>query len=315
MSTRDAKNGDALAIVTPTYSIDYAVFTRLRRSVERFAPPGTIHYLIVPEEDVSLFAPFGGPSCVVWSARELLTASIRLTPWLSRLSDRLPRVPSSARVVAIEPRHPLPPIRGWILQQVLKLAAADRLAAATVLVADSDVELIRPVRADVFQHDGRTVLYRRDNAVTTALPDHVRWHKAARALLGLPMIEPPYHDYISGFIAVDAEVVKLLRAHLERRHGVSWQRVLARQLHFSEWTLYGVFADEVLGWRDRPELHRGRSLCHEYWGTVPMHDKEIHDFTGECRPEDVAMMISAKSRTAMPVRQAAWELLAQPAIS
>lgn len=305
----------ALAIVTPTYSVDYDVFTRLRRSVQRFAPADTVHYLIVPEEDLPLFSRFAGPSCVVWSARELLTPSIRLTPWLSRLSDRLPRVPASARVVAMEPRHPVPPIRGWILQQVLKLAAADRMSARTVLVADSDVELIRPLRPEAFHRNGHMSLYRRDDAVTEALPDHVRWHRAARALLGLPAGAPPYHDYISAFIALDTDVVRRLRAHLEAVHGISWQRVMARQLNFSEWTLYGVFADEVLGWRDDRQLHSATSLCHEYWGTTPMRAEEVVDFADGRRAEDIAMMISAKSRTAMSVRTAASELLVPSALN
>ncbi|MBB2890155.1 DUF6492 family protein [Flexivirga oryzae] len=290
--------------------MDYGVFAELRRSVQRFAPAGSMHYLIVPQEDVPLFSPFSGPDCVVWPARELLVPAIRLTPRLSRLSDRLPRIPASARVVAIEPRHPFPPIRGWILQQVLKLAAADRLPVATVLVADSDVELIRPLDSLVFQNDGHTVLYRRDNAVTDALPDHVRWHKSARALLGLPVAEPPYHDYISAFIALDTAVVRQLRAHLERQHGTSWQQVIARQLNFSEWTLYGVFADEVLGWRDNPERHRDSSLCHEYWGSVAMEHAEVDEFVSKRRPDDIAMMISAKSHTTMSVRRAASELIA-----
>ncbi|WP_446664584.1 DUF6492 family protein [Flexivirga sp. B27] len=314
MTTGQAKEA-ALAIVTPTYSVDYDVFTQLRRSVERFAPPDTIHYLIVPEEDVALFSSFRGPNCVVWSARELLVSRIRLTPWLSRLSDRLPRVPSSARVVAIEPRHPLPPVRGWILQQVLKLAAADRLSADTILVADSDVELIRPLQAETFRHDGHSVLLRRENAVTEELPDHVRWHRSARALLGLPAQAPPFHDYISAFVALDGDVVRRLRDHLEQRHGMSWQQVMARQLNLSEWTLYGVFADEVLGWRDQPERHRAQSLCHEYWGTVPMRTAAVSDFAEACRPDDVAMMISAKSRTSMPVRRAVSDLLAPPGTS
>lgn len=312
MTSSNSVSSQGLAIVTPTYSVDYDVFTRLRSSVERFAPAGAVHYLIVPQEDVPLFAPFSGPNCVVWSARELLAGSIRLTPWLSQLSDRLPRIPASARVVAIEPKHPIPPIRGWILQQVLKLAAADRLSTATVLVADSDVELIRPLDPTVFQNEGHTVLYRRDDAVTQAMPDHVRWHRSARALLGLPAVEPPYHDYISAFIALDTDVVRRLRAHVEQRHGKSWQQVIARQLNFSEWTLYGVFADEVLGWGRQPERHRDSSLCLEYWGTLPMQHTEVPTFVGQRRPDDVAMMISAKSRTAMPVRRSASELLAPP---
>jgi hypothetical protein len=55
--------------------------------------------------------------------------------------------------------------------------------------------------------------------------------------------------------------VRALRAHIERTNQRGWIDVLGSQLHFSEFILYGVFVDEVLGGTPFTE---STSLCHSY---------------------------------------------------
>ena len=293
-----------LAVVTPSYAIDYELCRDLCHSLVCNTSAEVMHHLVVPEEDLQLFAGLANRRCRVWSERELLPRHIVATPRLNRAVRRVPRLPASARVAAMNRHRPFPPIRGWILQQVLKIEIASRVDAEVVLLLDSDVALARPVAVDDFRKNGQTVLYRKPGAVTADMEDHVRWHNVARRLLGLAPGSLPRPDYVSSFMAWDSSVVAAMQARITEVNGRPWADVLAGQLRLSEWTLYGVFADEVLGWKDNG-IHRDVPRCHEYWDRTPMTRQHALDFVSTIPDTDLAIMISAKSRTPLDVRRAA----------
>ena len=169
-----------------------------------------------------------------------------------------------------------------------------------VLIVDSDVQFIRPFASDTFRRDGVVRFYRKPDEVDDRLPRHVTWHRASRSLLGLPAGgSPPYPDYVAALIACDPLIVRKLLERVESVAGQRWTDVIGRQLHFSEWTLYGVFVDEVLG---APRAFGAEhSLCHAYWDEVPLTERTLQEFLAATGPDDVAVMISAKSRTPMAV--------------
>jgi hypothetical protein len=193
---------------------------------------------------------------------------------------------------------------------VLKIKMASELDTDIVLLMDSDVELIRPIDDAIFRKDGRTVLYRRPNGVHGGMSGHVRWHQEAAALLGIRPLPLPLPDYISSFMGWDRQVVHAMQARISQVAGRPWVDVLAARLHLSEWTLYGVFADRVYnGGGTLPWIESSR--CNEHWGTKPLTEPEAVEFAEGLRPTDVAIMISAKSRTAMDVRRRAREVTAR----
>src|SRR5437899_1900521 len=124
-----------LAVITPSFRGDAAMFAYLHRSVLEFTPPDTIHHVFVPLRDKPLFDRYQGPRCKIRTSVEVLP----------RRYLRIGRGDSY-----VDLRRPWPPIRGWITQQAIKLSAAAELDAEVVLIADSDVVLVRPVRADRF---------------------------------------------------------------------------------------------------------------------------------------------------------------------
>lgn len=241
---------------------------------------------------------------VVWSERSLLPARLVPVGWVNPALRRLARLAPSARVAAVNVVRPWPPIRGWILQQILKLAAAPRIDADVVVLMDADVQFIRPVSESTFICDGRVSLYRVEGGVDEALPEHVAWHRTARRLLGLPQHAPPFHDYVSSFTAWDPAVVGALLARIEAVTGRRWIDAIGSERKFSEWTLYGVFVDEVLGPPANAET-TSRSHCHDYWDPVPLSDDAASAFARATTGDDVAVMISAKSRTPLETRRRA----------
>lgn len=276
-------------VVTPSYAGDYELCADLHRSLLDNMPDGTTHHLIVPKRDLEVFAPLASARCVVRCEDELLPRHLR----------RLPR--SSTRVNLV---RPLPPVRSWVTQQLVKLAATAEAETDVVVLADSDVVVIRPLDLDDVTRNGTLDLYRLDAGVHAELRRHVRWHDVARRLLGLDPLPPPLPDYVSSFMFWDPEVVRALRRRVEEVNRGSWLDVIGSQLHFSEWTLYGVFVDELLG---STVTHTTDTRCHNYWDTAPLDVRTATTFVEQAKPTDVAVMISSKSHTPLGVRRTALE--------
>ena len=206
-------------------------------------------------------------------------------------------------------RRPVPPLRGWIIQQLVKLAVADQMSERIIVLADSDLVFIRPVTVATFAPDGRARLYRLDEGVGDSLPRHLRWHAVAHNVLGLPPAPPPpLPDYVSSLNTWDRDVVNRMLRRVEEVTGRRWLEAVGKELHFSEWTLYGVFADQF----ERAEYVTvtEESLCHSCWDPVigehvPLTVEQAAAWLSEVGAHDVAYMISAKSHTPVAVRRAA----------
>jgi len=279
-----------LAIITPSFGPDFELCAALHRSVLAHSPASVRHHIIVPRADLPLFGQLRGDRAVIHDEADFLPRSIRSLPGTK---------------YSVNLRRPFPPLRGWILQQVIKLAAAARSEADVVVLVDSDIEFVRPFSAGTFQRDGATRFYRKPAEIDERLPRHLIWHRVARSLLGLPQSPPPYPDYVSSLLAWNPAVVRELLARVESVTGRRWADVVGAQLHFSEWTLYGVFVDEMLGGAAAETFAATDTLCHAYWEETPLDEESMRRFLGEIQPTDVAVMISAKSRTPLPLRRAA----------
>lgn len=275
-----------LVVVTPSYAPDAELFADLHRSVLAHTPEQTVHHVIVPPADRELFARHAGPRCQVWTYPDLLPR-------------RYLSVPRSG--LWVNARRPWPPVRGWVLQQAVKIAAAATFQAGTVLLVDSDVVLVRPTTADRFAVDGTLGLFRAEGAVHAGMERHVRWHQVARRLLGLPAgAAPPLPDYVSPFNAWDPAIVRAMQRRISASTGRDWLDAVTAELHISEFILYGVFVDEVLG--GAPSAPAANMFCHTYWETTPLDRAGALEFAGQIAPDALAMMISAKSGTPREIR-------------
>ena len=279
-----------MAVITPSFAPDFELCADLHRSVLDYSPDSVHHHIIVPRPDLKLFGRLAGPRTHIRCEADLLPRSFVPVPF-SKFTVNLSR--------------PFPPVRGWILQQVVKLAAVAASEDDVVLLVDSDIEFVRPFTVETFVRDGVVRFYRKPDEIDERLPRHMIWHRVARALLGLPPAEPPYTDYISSLLAWDPAIVRRMLARVTATTGRPWTTAIAGQLHFSEWTLYGVFVDDVIG-APANSFASDDPLCLAYWDETPLNRDGAVDFLRGVRPTDVAAMISAKSRTPLAVRRAAF---------
>ncbi|MEU6715905.1 DUF6492 family protein [Nonomuraea sp. NPDC046802] len=278
-----------LAVVTPSFGPDAELFAQLHASVLAHTTDDTVHHVIVPPRDKALFGRYAGPRCRVWTEPELLPR-------------RYVRLPRSG--LWINTLRPWPPIRGWVIQQALKLSATAMIEADAVLIADSDIVLVRPVEAAAFRAGGQLCLHRAEGAVHTGMTRHVRWHQVARDLLGLPDAPPPpLHDYVSSLTFWDPVVVRAMRTRIGQATKRHWLDAFTSRLHISEFILYGVYVDEIHCLDDPPSANT--ALCHNYWDRTPLDHDAALAWADRLNPEAIGMMISAKSGTSLPVRQAA----------
>jgi hypothetical protein len=278
-----------LAVITPSYAPDFELCRDLNESVLRRTDSTVTHYVITPRRDLRLFSALRGPRTEVLAVDDIMPR-------------RMLAVPGANYWVNV--RRPAPPIRGWMMQQLVKLHAATRIPADLLLLVDSDVRLVRDVSAATFVRDEQVRFYRLDAGVHGHMPRHVIWHDVARKLLGLQAEQLPLPDYISAFNVWDQATVVALRDHIERTTGQRWLDAIGKQLHFSEFILYGVFVDKVLGGQARVEA-ADSMLCHSCWNSLPLSLGEAEEFVGSLPPDNVAIMISAKSHTPLEVRRKA----------
>jgi Family of unknown function (DUF6492) len=282
-----------LAVITPSYAPDLELCKDLNASVLTHTPPSTKHYIITPRRDLHLFSVLSGSRTEVWPVDQVLPGYMK----------GLPRANFWVNL-----RRPIPPVRGWVMQQLVKLQAATVIDAEVLLFVDSDVLFVRSVTAQTYRPDGHVRFYRKSAGVDLSLPRHVIWHDAARALLGVPQAQPPLPDYVHCPCVWDRHTVLAMQDRIQQVTGRRWLDAVAAQLHVSECTLYGVFVDEVLG-EAANFVPVESMLCHNYYPSSPLSLDGAEQFIRALPADDVAIMISAKSNTPLDVRRTALSVL------
>ena len=103
----------AVALITPTYSRDLERCALLCESVDRHVSGFSKHYLIVPDDELALFAKFDNGRRLVLPLSQLLPSWLKPLPRFIRRKSR--RYWWSLRGK---------PVSGWHVQQFAKIATA-----------------------------------------------------------------------------------------------------------------------------------------------------------------------------------------------
>lgn len=279
----DRRLAPTVALVTVSYGPDRDRCRLLCRSIDALAPTRWDHVIIVDRADLPQFRELESERRRVVATEEVLPKSV----W--RLETR--RVGFRSNVFLQFGK----PARGWLVQQLVKLAACREVAADVIVHADSDVALVRPFDAkSLVDADGRVRLYRAPDRVHESMPAHIRWHRTAERLLALDPSPIPLPDYITSLVVWRRENAAALLDFLDRRFRRSWMRVISSAWDFSEYILYGRFVSDVLG-EDSAQFATASSLCRDYWGRDPLSETQIADLLKGISEEQVGLSITAKA--------------------
>ncbi|WP_068158459.1 DUF6492 family protein [Rhodococcus phenolicus] len=292
-----------LAILTPSYLPDLPHFTELHASVRRYTADDVVHHVLVPNRDFAAFSQIDSPKLRVHPEDENLPSTFISTYGFASLLRHIPRMSKLPRITAVNLARPWPPVRGWILQQILKLDAASRIDADVVLIIDSDVVLIRPIDVSDFLRDGTVRFYRLPGGIGAEMSEHHLWHRTAARLLGLATHESDsVTDYITSFVPWDPRIVRKVQRRVEDTTTSDWQSAVARELRFSEYFLYGVFVDH-LGTPEERSFTSSSTLCHSHWGSAPLDKTGADRFLESIGADDVAIHIQSRSDTPADIRR------------
>lgn len=269
--------GKHLAIITPSYGPDSELCRDLNRSILRWTPEEVVHHIIVPTSDLPVFRMLANRRTIIHDDKEFLPPSIRRLPFLN---------------LWVNTRRPWLPVRGWITQQLIKLAAAASSDAEAVLLMDSDMVLVAPTQLESFRQGDRLAFYRQPGAVHRGLPRHRQWLETSHHLLGLEQPGPEdLTDYICWPCVWDPAIVKSLLRRVSDTQRISWQESIASQLHFSEMMLYGAYVDGVLG---GAEVTTSSMNSVAYSAEAPLALNELRALLNRSSSVQ-SVMISAKS--------------------
>ncbi len=172
-----------------------------------------------------------------------------------------------------------PPVRGWIMQQILKIAVIEAISERTLVFCDSDVAFFRRFERDDLLVSGKVGLL----DIDFVNDDFRRWTGAARRLLGLPEHDGDCRGHVGHMICWNCETVKAMQERIEKSTGRHWQFALARTPNFSEYMLYGIFVREVLGYDSVDHAPSTVPLVKGSWGVAMTTDFGNSHFLGRTR--------------------------------
>lgn len=259
------------AVITPSYTPDFDRCKLLARSVQKFVQPAT-HYIIVTQQDYPLFKQLRGPTT------EILVVESLIPRWLFKM----PFVKNGWFSLKT------PPVRNWILQQIVKLSAGYQIEKDVLIYVDSDLSFIRPLDLQTLVQGDQVRLFR---AYDDSQPIDA-WDLTAAKLLGLPTQKLP--NYLHALVTWRHDNVVKLFQHLEAVSGRGAIATLCRSWHLSEYQLYGAFVEHFLG-NESGHFWETRGLCKEYWDPVNLPNADLESFLSNIEPDCVAVMISAKA--------------------
>ena len=276
----------SFALITPTFAGDYAQFSLLAHTVERHVPESVPHYVIVPSGDYRQFARLQSKR-----TRLLIEDSV-LPDWVQGFLT-INRYRVTTRSL---------PIRGWVLQQLLKLSMPAFAPEDVYLFVDSDVAFLKDFDpARMFVHDGKVRLFCEqfdESWPIVARARGQRWRRVSQRLLGARQNTAPRASYVGNVISWRRDVVLSLQRHLDRGWGRSWQERIARCPTCSEYMLYGQYVENVLGYEAAGHYLDDTICALEAWEAREQSVADLRTMRDQrLADHHVALMVSAKGHT------------------
>ncbi|MBX3566417.1 MAG: hypothetical protein KF914_00060 [Rhizobiaceae bacterium] len=264
------------AVVTASYAPDLERCRLLCETMDRHVAGMAHHYVLVEGRDVPLFRQLETATRTIVDERDILPS------WLHVFDDPLSRF---RRRIWLSLRTQ--PLRGWHVQQLRRIAIAAQVREDVLVYCDSDVAFLKPTDLSRFSRNGRTRLFRRDDALLRDGHDEHRiWSANAGRVLGLAAT-PSTHDYITTLIAWNRATVVAMCRQIETVTGRDWVAAIGRDRRFSECMLYGRYVDDVLG--GAGHFHGAEELCRVHWQGKPLSDDEFGVFVGAMGADQVAI--------------------------
>ncbi|MFK5892171.1 MAG: DUF6492 family protein [Pseudomonadota bacterium] len=281
-----------ISIITPSYKPDYQRCKLLCKSIDLFVSNYKKHIIIVDRSDYALFKTLENNKTEIICKEDILPSWLIKIPFTTKWWLNLKGLP----------------VRGWILQQIVKLSVHEFVDADIYLFADSDVSFIRPFDLNNVINNNLIRLC----SMPRKKADYVdrrkqRWHLSAAKMLGVNDTELLTRDYITQLVFWRRDtLIKLTRyletksletksieiKSLETKRNKNWKEYLANTLDFSEYTLYGIFSEHVLA-EASGHYREPEELCYCSWHQNIHNATELKHYLSNIPKKFYAVLIQS----------------------
>lgn len=252
------------SFMTISYAPDFERCKRLCESFDSFVK-GYEHHLICPKSDLHLFEKLAAPHRKISTYQDILPRRYWKIPFTKKWW--------------LDPSFF--PVRGWILQQLLKIASAAKAYSEDVYFLDSDLYFFKPFDPANLIEDGNTRLYAINKKAPSKL--HAKWQSVSEQLFGLTN-ETFHTDYIGQIISWKVTNVQEMIHKIEEVTKKPWYIALGHTFTFSEYLLYGNFVERVLG-KNNGHVVRDYALSFDIWNKeefITAYENSIQIPTESC---------------------------------
>jgi hypothetical protein len=264
-------------IVTPSYAPDFKKCQILCWSIDKFITSSFNHYIVVDSQDYQLFSQLKRTNRKIITKESILPWWIKRIPFFSKKNFWF-----SCKTL---------PLRGWLIQQIIKLSAAQYTNEEIIVFIDSDVGFIRPFDLQNFVNKDEVRLFKVTHKNNTSNP--IEWDHSTSNLIGIPKINPA-NNYVGQVITWKRDNLLSLYQHIEKTTGQKWLEALCTSFHLSEYHLYGNFVDYILN-DASGHYYDDSHICHQYWDDIPMSEQQLQRFFQKIPSTCISVMISAKA--------------------
>lgn len=264
------------AIITPSWLPDISRCQQLLDSAAKHTSGFSNHYVLIDALDERVFRQRLGSQCELIVKEDLLPSWLHQSRWNRKWWWSLRALP----------------VRGWILQQVTKLAITQYLDEQAYCFADSDTRFVRQFDSNQLW-SGDDLRYFRDSRKQQLYKSkrYRNWYRFAANHFNLGDEQQLSGAYIAQLTAMRKSTVADMLACIEQKAQRSWQEVLLRSLDFSEFVLYGVFVDEVLDNKGHQPMATG--FCHSSWFFDLETQHDVNQFVTEIGHDHYALHLQS----------------------
>jgi hypothetical protein len=264
-------------------------------SIKQFVSFPVEHYIVVDKKDLNLFQQLADSNTSILTKEEILPSWIKRIFFFGKKNIWL-------NLKGYKSGEWL--LRGWLIQQMVKLAAAQYVEQEVLIFVDSDVAFIDFFDVHTLINKDKVRLLRVEHSTDMDNEIGRKWKNSAKKLLGLPFQNSYYDFYVSQIVTWRRDNLIQLYKLIEENFEQDWLEVISGVKDLSEYVLYGIFANYVIGENSGHYDEHLQKICWCYWDDNPMSHEKLKEFFQEARSSShKAVMISAKSSIDLSIEQ------------
>lgn len=283
-------------MLTCSMARDLDLFALLADSVDRHVDDRVKHVVVVPGQQTGAFRRFETARRTVVAQEDVLPLRVWKTPDALKHLAFLNK--GFRRPIYVDRKFRA--VRGWMLQQLIKLQFSRQAGETAVMHCDSDMAFVRTMPLALAFPDGKPLFFRVHPRKIDG--DHRRWLETAAALVGADLPSDFTGNYVENAIVWGTAQARAMAERIEAIKGQPLHEVLLTQPTISEYYLYGLYLELVAG--TEAVSPAAFPICRSLWSFKDGETLSPESAASRMRAGDVAVAIQSTVNLPMGSRAA-----------